>query len=60
MENVAETPGQTAYEAYRESSGGKSLVSGVALPQWRALSREIRHAWEAASEAVLKTWKSND
>ena len=55
-----ETPGQTAYKAYCQSSGGKSLVSGVSLPPWHALSREIRLAWEAAAEATLKAWKSDD
>jgi len=55
-----ESPGQTAYETYRDASAGKSLVSGDTLPQWRALSKEIRAAWDVAAETVLKTWKSDD
>lgn len=45
--------GAIAYEAYCEHTGWKSLVSGADLPQWSALSPEIRAAWEAAASAVL-------
>ena len=44
--------GKIAYNAYRKSSGGKSLVSGVKLPEWEELSNEIRTAWECAASAV--------
>lgn len=45
--------GCVAYEAYCNHTGWKSLVSGADLPQWGALSPEIRTAWEAAANAVL-------
>lgn len=45
--------GRIAYEAYCRSSGGVSLVSGAKLPEWGALSAEIRAAWDAAAQAVL-------
>lgn len=48
MEDLA----KVAYEAYRASSGGRSLVSGAELPAYEDLSREIRDAWDAASQAV--------
>jgi hypothetical protein len=44
--------GQAAYEAYLAASGGKSLVSGEALPTWDALTDAIRSAWEAAGKAA--------
>ena len=45
--------GQIAYEGYCASSGGKSLISGAALPTWGDLKPEIRTAWEAAAAAVV-------
>ncbi len=47
-----QTYGEIAYEAYRQSSGGKSLVSGDGLPPFHILSYAIRTAWEAAGSAV--------
>jgi hypothetical protein len=46
------TYGQIAYEAYFESCGGKSLISGAPLPEWPAQSDAIKKAWEAAGDAV--------
>lgn len=46
------TVGQIAYEAYCQSSGGKSLISGAVLPVWEDLKPEITEAWEKAGEAV--------
>lgn len=46
------TLGQIAYEAYRNCSNGKSLVSGAPIPTWENLSAEIRAAWELAAFAV--------
>jgi len=37
--------GKTGYDAYRNFSGGKSLVSGDPLPEWEALPGNIREAW---------------
>jgi len=44
---------QLAYEAYRAHTGGVSLATGQALPEWDALRPEIRDAWRASTEAVL-------
>ena len=45
--------GKVAYEAYCESSKGRSLISGQKLPDWYDLSPEIKEAWEKAAEAVV-------
>lgn len=45
--------GKDAYEAYRNHAGGKSLVSGAALPEWSELPASIQGAWEAAAEAAV-------
>jgi hypothetical protein len=44
--------GKIAYEAYVNKTGGKSLVSGDALPAWEVLSKNIQEAWDVASLAV--------
>ena len=46
------TMGEIAYYAYREASDGKSLVSGVQIPEWRYLPDNIRAAWNAAGTAA--------
>lgn len=46
--------GYVAYEAYRVTTGGKSLASGARLPSWTNLPEEIRAAWRAAADAVLE------
>lgn len=46
------TPGQVAYEAYRDEAGGVSLATGDPLPEFAELSYAIRAAWEAAADAV--------
>jgi hypothetical protein len=46
------TPGQIAYDAYMDFSGGVSLTSGHPLPEWDKQSDRHRAAWEAAAEAV--------
>ena len=43
--------GQSAYEAYVESCGGKS-IRGDDLPTWADQEPAIREHWEAAAEAV--------
>lgn len=43
-----EHPARCAYERYLHASGGKSLVSGVDLPGFDALSDAIKAAWMAA------------
>lgn len=46
------TPGQLAYEAYCETTGWKSAVSGAPLPQWTEVKPEIVKAWENAALAT--------
>lgn len=41
-----------AYDAYRDHTGGKSLVSGQPIPGWDELPEPIQQAWEAAGSAV--------
>lgn len=48
----SEDLGMIAYGAYAEHSGGRSLVSGEALPGWYALPGPIKDAWIAAAAAV--------
>lgn len=45
--------GQKAYEGYCEFSGGKSLISGVPLPEWDKQAENVRAAWEAAAFAAM-------
>ena len=51
------TMGEIAYNAYREHTGGKSLVSGEGMPFWQSLPDDIRAAWEAAGKAVAPKWR---
>lgn len=46
--------GRVAYEAYRNTSGGVSLVSGAELPTWEDQREEIQQAWCAAAGAVQR------
>lgn len=46
--------GRIGYEAYCQSTGGVSLISGAKLPEWDDLSPEIKQAWHDAGEAVSK------
>ena len=52
---TAEDYGELAYKSYCLKSGGKSLVSGVQLPDWMALDYPIRAAWIHAASAVVDT-----
>lgn len=44
--------GRIAYEAYRNHTGGISLVSKQPIPEWDALPGEIKAAWKVAAETV--------
>lgn len=44
--------GEVAYNGYFLACGGKSLISGAALPGWSDQSPEIREAWRMAARAV--------
>lgn len=46
------TPGEVAYNAYRDSVGGRSMPSTAPIPAFEDLSSGERKAWEAAAEAV--------
>jgi|HubBroStandDraft_2_1064218.scaffolds.fasta_scaffold09378_5 hypothetical protein len=50
--------GKIAYDAYVASSKGKSLISGLPLPNWAAQAQNIKDAWRAAAEAVIKESKT--
>ncbi len=43
-----------AYDAYCQSTGGVSLISGDKLPEFGSLKLEIQDAWYAAAEAVRR------
>ena len=44
--------GQLAYEGYRRTTGGVSLVSGAPLPLWEELAWHIQAAWAVAAGDV--------
>lgn len=50
---TAPTPGRAAYEAYRFVAGGKSLVTGAALPAYEQLPATIQLAWDGAAQAAI-------
>ena len=52
--------GQVAYEAYCQSTGNKSLISGAELPKWADLKPEIQRAWAAAADAVAGRFRTTD
>lgn len=43
------SPGQRAYERYREHVGGVGLVHGDSLPTWEENDQKYRDAWEHAA-----------
>ena len=53
------SPGQTAYAAYGEVTGGKNY-QGLPMPEWSALPGRIREAWENSAEAVIRAFKGDD
>jgi len=48
--------GEIAYDAYCKDAGGKSLVSGDPLPEFKRLPKAIQHAWIEAAVAVRDLW----
>lgn len=46
--------GKVAYEAYRTTSIGVSLVTGLPIPSWEMLTAAIQNAWNVAAAAVLR------
>jgi len=51
---MEKTPGQLAYEAYCETTGWKSAISGAPLPQWSEVKPEIVKGWENAAAATRR------
>ena len=49
---------EIAYEAYRKSSGGFSLVTGDPIPEFFQLPARIKDAWFDAAAAVIAVQKS--
>lgn len=47
------TTGEAAYEGYRKVSGGKSIVTGAAIPEWDGLDDRIKTCWQAAADAAV-------
>lgn len=45
----------TAYEGYREHTGGKSIATGQEIPTWENLAPTIQNAWRAAMVAVINS-----
>ena len=60
MSTGAWTMGEVAYEAYRKSSDGRSLVSGKLIPPWGMLDDKIREAWIEAAMAVKNYERRRD
>lgn len=51
MQTYGKSLGETAFDAYNESKGGKTH-DGKDIPEWADLGDEVRAAWEAAANAV--------
>jgi len=54
MESEEYYLGRIAYEAYCQTTGWKSAVTGADLPQFNVTSQAIRDAWIAAAQGAAK------
>ena len=57
MTNVAaqgRTAGQVAYERYFQVCHGRSLETGLDLPEWEKLTRSVQALWQATYFAPAK------
>jgi hypothetical protein len=45
---------EMAYEAYRNHTGGISLISKQPIPIWEELREDIQNAWVASAIAIRK------
>lgn len=50
--------GQIAFEAYSQSTGGKTY-DGRDIPTWDELTERIQQAWEAAAQAIIAQFTGN-
>lgn len=50
--HAIEELGKIAYNAYKETSKGRSLITGHQLPEWGFLPVVIQEAWLASAGAV--------
>lgn len=50
---------KTAYEAYADSTGGKTF-DGRDMPLWAALGPRIQRAWEAAAQAAVDAFRTSE
>jgi hypothetical protein len=57
---VGKSDGQITYEAYKEYTRGKSLVSGEDLPQWADQDEAIRAGWEYAASVLVRELKGRN
>lgn len=51
-----EDRGRCAYEAFLRASGGKSPMTGEALPAWEEQPAEFRAGWLAVANAVCERY----
>lgn len=55
MDQSKKTPGQIAFEAYREAVGSVAY-DGTPIPQWEEVSGTVRYGWHMAAVAVTKNY----
>lgn len=49
--------GKEAYEGYKLSCKGVSLISGAPLPSWDNQAPSIQAAWAEAAAAAIGAWR---
>jgi hypothetical protein len=59
MESEENYLGRTAYEAYCETTGWKSAVTGAELPKFYAAPEAVQKGWIAAAQAVRYAYKGD-
>lgn len=53
MSEHTPTPGELAYTAYRDHTGGKTW-NGYEMPHWADLPAHVQAAWNTAAHAVRR------
>lgn len=53
MPEQKKTPGELAYAAYRDHTGGKTW-NGYPMPLWADLPAHVQAAWNTAAHAVRR------